>query len=243
MEDSIYSEIHLNSKFRTTGTLSKPSFIISPAHYVDHVKVKNVQLPVTWYGVNAYNNSVVFYESDTPSTVRMFSIPVGNYNSSTLIEALESGLIANGTQVYTATVSLPSQILTVHGADKAFLFNFIESSSSELLGFDNVETASLQTIVGTKSIKLNSTEAVYVVSNGIKSNTLSPGFTGSILAKIPLSVNSGQIQLYDSSSCSFDIFPVSQHINQIDLTLLDSDTLRELDLNEASWSCTLSCWS
>ena len=243
MEDSIYSEIHLNSKFRTTGTQSKPSYIISPALYVDHVKVKNVQLPVTWYGINPYNNSIVFYESDTASTVRMFNIPPGNYNSSTLIDAMETGLNAMGTQVYEVSISVPSQVLTVHGADKAFMLNFVEASSGDLLGFDNIETASLQTIVGSKSIKLNSTEAVYVVSNGIKSNTLSPGFTQSILCKIPLTVNSGQIEHYDSSACSFDIFPVSQHLNQIDLMLLDATTLRELDLNDASWSCTLSCWS
>lgn len=243
MEDSIYSEIHLNSQYRTTGTLSQPSWIISPALYCDFAKVKTCELPVTWYSVNTTNNTIVFYESDTPETARIVHIPVGNYNPSTLEVAIKTAMDTAGTQVYTVSVSLPSRVLSMNGADKDFKLDFTAGSTAKLLGFNDGQTAESQTIVGDRSINLNSVEAIYLVSNSIKSNTISPGYPGSILCKIPLRVNSGELNLYDSSSCSFDIFPVSQHINLIDVQLIDCDSLLPLDLNGSSFSLTLSCWS
>lgn len=245
--DSVYTEINLNSLFRDRGTSSQPTFIINPSIHADYIKVKNAQIPLTFNQVNSSNSKVVFYEGDSPSNLRTFMLDSGNYDPTTLSSQISKKMNTSGTQTYTVSVDAATQKLKIVGdGNKQFKLKFGQGfgNSNKVLGYDpETETSMATTQESKRGINLNSIEAVYITCSNLSMNTLTIGYNGNVLCKIPLTSPQNSWNIYDNSQCNYDIIPSDSTINDMTFSILDCDSLQPLDLNDSNWSLTLSVWS
>ena len=106
------------------------------------------------YPVNNSNNIVYFYENGTN---KQFSLPLGNYTTSTLITALINGLntASGGFNTYTSSFNGSTQILTVTATSVfAFQWGNVGSSASQLLGWQIVNTSLATSQTGSSPVDL-----------------------------------------------------------------------------------------
>jgi len=94
-----------------------PLFDLSrPLGNITYIKILEAQIPFTWYVFNNKNNSFILQE---PGATLNVTIPVGNYNASTLATAWANAMTAASTATdaghftYTVTYSALTQKFTV----------------------------------------------------------------------------------------------------------------------------------
>ena len=112
-----------NVVFGFTGLLQDESNIINT-----FITVSNAQIPCSFYTITPTNYTIIYTQLGATTS---FNIPIGNYNSTSLISALKVGFGAN---LITLSINKLNGKLS-------FLFNtntIIESTSSikDILGFD-----------------------------------------------------------------------------------------------------------
>ena len=74
------------------------------------ITITNAQIPVSFYTITSTNNNVSYVKSSITYNI---TIPVGNYNSSSLISALTSSFISSGTTVTITISSIHGKLLIV----------------------------------------------------------------------------------------------------------------------------------
>lgn len=116
-----------------------------PMDRVRGFKVVEAQVPFTWYIFNTYNNTFYLQELFGGGPPTLVTIPIGNYNSVTILPVLAAALSAASTNgfVYTVTYSSSLMKLTVtsnsmHTGDA---FDLIFGTSINDVGDDNPRLA------------------------------------------------------------------------------------------------------
>ena len=217
-----YCELFLdsNDSSTTSGSYSKtdwPTFYLDrPLYNIISMKVLQAEIPFSYYVINSENNTFILQELGVPIESVVVTIPVGNYNSSTLQAVLQTALndASYYNKVYTVTFDQATQKLSIFCAlgQFALFFNEEFSTPREVLGMDiGVNTAEPEGPFGVNSILVSRTSVqitgpnyIYLCSEMIGTNfqTWVPqryvlgGGKGPQIAKIPINVNPADVAYY-----------------------------------------------
>jgi hypothetical protein len=168
--------------------------------------------------IDSTNNTLQFSETDTSSTIRVVTIPTGDYTLSTLLTAIGAGMTTAGTVTYTATVSSLTNLITI-SSSKAFKILtgsnniYYEIGYSTSSAFATSQVASyIYDLSGLKQIQIESSS--FGASNSILANT-----NYSVISSIPITAPFLGVISYEPNP----IFIDSQinDINSTSFSLLD----------------------
>lgn len=209
-----YVELYLDSldSVQSEPGFSKtdwPTFYLNqPLYNVAAIKVIQAEIPFSYYVVNSNNRTFSLTELATTAVV---TLPIGNYNSTTLSSALSAALTAvspNG-RTYSASYSTLTEKFTITASSGDFTLSFSSDQTSpcQILGFPvtgatssaSVLVASFTSqITGPNYVYVNSTQlgslaATYLPQNSVN---LQKGLKGPQIARIPIRCNPGDVSYY-----------------------------------------------
>src|SRR6478735_11533871 len=241
-EDLYYIELSLDSRdgIATTSQYSNlnwPKFRFSrPIQDIAGIKVLSAVIPFSYYVINSNNNTFGLSESLVGSAI--VTIPVGNYNATTLAAALASALttasvVTGGNLTYTVTYSsLTGKFTITNNALGANTFTLTFGVYGDggitnprfVLGFNDglifsvghvIEAPNVAEISGPNYVYVNSEKLgqfsnVFLPADAIN---LNGGNIGPQLARVPMDVNPGDICFYEDPDPNkyFDL----EHMNQL----------------------------
>jgi len=216
-----------NVVFGFTGLLQDQNNILNT-----FITVSNAQIHVSFYTITSINNTIYYYQFAVLITK---TIPVGNYNSSSLISAL---LTAFGPTT-TITISKINGKLTL-----LFTTNTIFLSTStikEVLGFVNetgfYANVSLElpfplNLLGVKKISIKSDNLAITAYSSVNFST------SNTLTTIPVDQPPfNMISYFNQSDLNTNILQ-ARTLNTIDISLVDENN-NYLDFNNCDWSITM----
>ena len=191
-----------------------------------YVSVINAQFPVSFYTINATNNTLTYiYNVPTITTKTTITIASGNYNASSLISALTSAFTANTIPI-TITINKLTGKLTF-SAPLNFSFYQTTTSIMSVLGFSNTTTFTSTTgslaalyplnLLGVKVISIKS--SILAIS-AYTSQKL--GFSNT-LATIPVNAPSFNLISYDSNNSLNKHILRVKNIDSIYISLMDDN--------------------
>lgn len=222
-ENYDYWEIYLDSNDASLAYTNNfyytdwPLFqFATPIPNLAAMKIIEVQIPFTWYTVNEYNYQFLLTEGATTVTV---TLPVGNYNSTSLGTALATALSLVSPTIATYTVSFSGQnsvpntgkFTIINGNSTPFTLTFggpddLGSTNPRfVLGMaEATNTSSLSgvlvapraaNIAGPNYLYLNSRSIGTILKNVLPlgAEALGAGSIGPQLAKIPVNVQPGGV--------------------------------------------------
>lgn len=226
-----------NMNFAFTGLLKDDVNIIRT-----YVTVLNAQIPVSFYVIDENNNLLKVFDGTTSFDI---IIPVGNYNSGTLITALNSTLS-------TAGILLSCSINSVNGrlifTNSSFLLTYrltanrFGSTLATILGVGEVSAFSTPessgplpyplNLLGKTKLLINSTNL-----NNVAYTSFGLGFTTSITT-IPVNVPPYSLIQFTCNVDQQKNILVNRVLDNIDIQILDTDN-RFINFNNVDWSITL----
>ena len=95
MEELKFTKIHIDSRFKESGTHSSFQYTLAEPFNTPEgcvVYVDNVSIPHSWYSVDAWNNSLYIAEFGSSFSVRKVTIPSNNYTATTLRLGIQTAL-------------------------------------------------------------------------------------------------------------------------------------------------------
>ena len=242
--------ITLNSAYGSKQNGSMSSFILfnfqgllkeEPNILRSYISVVNAQFPVSFYTINATNNTLTYiYNVPTSTTKYTISIASVNYNASSLITALTTAFTTN-----TIPMTISINKLTGKLTFTALLnYSFYQSSNSMMpvLGFSNTSTFTSASYILTAPYPLNllgikviSIKSAILAISAYTSETL--GFSNT-LATIPINVPSFDLVSHISNNDLDKHILRVKHIDAIDISLMDENE-NLIDFNNIDWTLTL----
>lgn len=129
--------IHLDSQFRQSNNASSATDytldLSDPLKNVLSLRLYSIQIPFSWYIIDAqYNNNVFWISTTTPDVVKI-TMPSGNYNSTTFVDTLNTVIITaipdiSGVPVSysqsTGKITLTMKMQTSDTVDSIIFFDF-----------------------------------------------------------------------------------------------------------------------
>jgi len=224
--------IYVNSANRTSGlpanfTIDLTDQIPVPNNY-DSIVVTDAAIPKSYYVVTSFNNTLILTENTTSTLV---SIPIGNYDFTTLAVQLGSSLTAASTIAATYTVTpviLTGRYTFYTNKTNTTSLSFQGKPFGYNLGFlEETYSFTAQTLVAPYNVNLQFTSTLYLYCSEVKGKN-------KILAQIvPNQANYGVISfqetcpaykakpLQESSSTSMSFYLQDEFGNQLDLNGVD----------------------
>lgn len=221
-----------NPGYKLDFTVTQPIYI-SNGYAISQFTTVN-----TIYNIDSRNNQFSFIESDTPSIIRTFVIPPGNYTVTSYMSAVSTLLNSSGTDVYTVANNTLTNIITISGTSKTFKIVSVLNDTYYESGFKISSNFSL-TQTGSQSFDLSGLKIINIGSNsfGIGGNIL-VNSNINILCSVPVIAPYQGVIIYNPP-----IAFISSQINEIssvNLVLYD-ERLRPLTLqNDFSLTILLS---
>lgn len=191
--------------------------LVTPIPNLAAIKVLEVQIPFSWYVFHSKNNTFLLTEGGSTSTV---TIPVGNYNSTTMSTALGVALTSASPNAYTYNVTFSGQNSTpstskftiTSSAGSAFTLTFgvdgddLGNTNPRLwLGFTEYQNISSGSgvLVAPNAANIAGPNYLYINSRALGTllksvlpkgaEALGAGSIGPQIAKIPISVQPGGV--------------------------------------------------
>ncbi len=238
------------------SALNWPNFFVggkNPLTRVRGMKILSAEIPFSYYVFDLKNNSFEVSSSASGPWTQV-SIPPGNYNTTTILPVLKN--IIEAALVGTVTVTYNSATLKLVFASTASLYlRFPEDAlvsprlwigfNAGVFGFTGAGsfTASNAALLsGPNYLYINSTKIGQLTHNYLPTG-FSPvnGNTGPQIAKVPVTVDSGEIIYYTDPDPQkyFDIGD-SNSLQKIDFYLSLGTSEQVLDLNGLSFSLKLA---
>jgi hypothetical protein len=219
-----------NILFNTGLILQEDDSIID-----SHISVLNCQLPVSFYTINATNNQI--RASFSGGAFLLYSIPIGNYNSYSLISTLQT--LFNNLVVITFNTNTGTFTYTAPSTTFSFAFN-ITNSSYQILGFlpNLTYTASLGVLTSSFPINLLGIKRISIKSFylGVSSYTGQGEDVG--LCVIPNDQPPYNMLSYQNPT-NIDKQKLNvKMINKIDILIYDENN-NFIDFNNCNWTLTL----
>lgn len=220
-----------NIVFNTGMILEEDDTIID-----SHISVINAQIPVSFYTVTTLNNAISC--SFHGSAFSTYLLPVGNYNSNSLILALQTLLGNSLTITFSA---LTGRLTFVSSTVMNYDFDFnINNSANQALGF--IKTSFSSTLYGTlvSPFPIN---LLGVKRLSIKSYNLGVSSYGSIgsdptLCVIPSDQPPFSMLSYQNQNNVDQQKIKVKMINSIDIFIYDENN-NLIDFNNQNWTLTL----
>jgi hypothetical protein len=226
--------IYVNSRNRVAG--SSNDFIIDLSKQIpsfnnnyDSISLLSFYCSKSYYLFNSNNNTFILIENGISKTV---TIPIGNYNISTLVIQIIVSLNSVASYVYNATFSFLNGKLTFTVTGNGGIqpiFNFTsDNRCEEILGFDidNYSFAG-NSLMGAYIVNLQLTNTIQLLSNLVNNDILS--------IIIPNSSDFSNIQYNEQSPEFASRKLISNKLNSCHFWLLD-EAGDNLDLNGIEFS-------
>jgi hypothetical protein len=215
------------SVYKINGNPFQSVIILGNRHRtVRSVSLKDAQIPIGFYNIRApYNtlniNSVTY------------TIPPGNYNITTLINALNSTITNSIGNFNSSSVTNQLQFVSTSGT---VTFTVTKVSLGAFLGFTNGQTG--VSITGTNSYIVNFDTCLYVWISEVGTSSLDGQ---QITYKIPIPGGSGSIVQYTEGSAWNQKVMYTDRSNRLDrLTITVIDRFGNiLNNNGLDWTFTL----
>jgi hypothetical protein len=199
-------EYYVSSKNRTSGTST--SFVISIPEIQGYnkVRVKSVQIPLTYYIINSTNNKLDFTESGQSQTAA--TITPGNYTISSLTAAIKTAIEAVSPTASSYTVAYDSSTMKITmSSATSFALPFATGTNAAtsiclILGFAASDIATSTSHTATNVHNLFGPLALVLKTTLITGYDNSPKTSDSadtgVLCIIPISVDIGSVLNYDA---------------------------------------------
>ena len=201
-----------------------------------YVSVVNAQFPVSFYTINATNNTLTYsYNVPTKTTI---TITAGNYNATSLISALTSAFTVNDIPISITINKLTGKL--TFSAPLNYSFYISSTSILPVLGFSNTSTSSSGSLnasypLNLLGVKVISIKSAILAISAYTSETL--GFSNT-LATIPIDVPAfNLVSYYSNNNLNKHILRV-KHIDAIDISITDENE-NLIDFNNIDWTLTL----
>lgn len=242
------------SQYNNGSYLSNMSFQllnllkIEPDIIHTQLTLANAQLPVSFYIVNYTNNIFVFitYPGGVP-TNNTITIPVGNYNSTTLISALYYAILPTGISML-ITISKLTGVLTFSSTTNyGFNSTSVLTTANQIIGLDKNSNLVASMDVNGNWIatmpfpcNLLGIKQLMIKSSIISTNNFSSSSNGqtTLISTIPVDCGAwGMINYIDTtgSKISFN----NATLDEIDIQILDAETNKEINFWNTNWTMTI----
>jgi hypothetical protein len=237
MEETTNHHYYIQSKNRLAGSNSSSDFNVIHHKYDDcHTyRTTKVIVPWTFYNVSANYNTISIVFSGTTKTT---TIPIGQYDITTLPNAIATALTALGVGTFSVTVNPLTYIITITSTLN-YQYNGLGSTINKIIGFDpTVLTANALSQVAPFIYNLSGPLYLDVISSSLTSGSSkikdTQGSSSRLISRIPLSnFNFGSIISYSPVlNHSFTVDPLQSQ--NIDIQLLD-DNYNVVNLNGSEW--------
>jgi hypothetical protein len=191
-------------------------------------------------GVNSFNvidsrnNTLQFSESDSSSTIRVITIPTGNYTITSLMASIKTLMDAAGTNTYTVALNSVTNLVTITAATKTFKILTANNHCYYELGFV-VSSAFALSQTGSVIYDLSGVKTISIVSNSFGNNSKLINTNYNIVGIVPIEVPFLGVINYKHNPVFIDV-QISE-LSSISFTLLD-ERGRILNCTH-DWSLTL----
>jgi hypothetical protein len=231
----VYRQILLDSA--SSYDVSKPTFNLQSPFFVDRFKVLSAQIPNSFYSTGNTNNQIAFKEE---TTTYYAQLNPGFYNASSMPEEMARAMNATpSTNGYSVTYNEDTKSLTITGTNAfTVLGNDQGTTAWNSIGARKVGVYPTGTSVTLGVADFTGISSLLLVSSQLisRDNMFLGNENISVLAYIPCSSHPGSvIQWTNPGSYLF----YGSDLSYLELRLLDSATLREVDLNGNPFQVTL----
>ena len=205
--------------------------------------VLNAQIPVSFYQVAYYNNTLYY---NVGATTYSITVPVGNYNFATFATAVEGAFLVNG-HTFEILINDTTGKLQFSLISGGMGFTFLGQSSGttifKILGFDptqnypddganNLYAPYLLNLLGAKKLKIFS-QTFSNSSFDSRSAT-----SGNLISTISVDAPSYGLIIYNNTQDSYGRLKV-RRIDSIDIQIKD-EYGNFINFNNTDWSITLA---
>ena len=208
-----------------------------PSILYNHVDIVNMQVPVSFYNVNYVSNTLNYSINDGP--IQTLTIPVGNYNISTLKSEIKAQFLIAG-HVFTILFNESTNKYLFSNTLHDFRFLSAGSSILETIGFDSVNSyaSANKTLLSEHCVSLLGIKKLKISSVALATSGFSSSGGGDLLGIIP--VNAGPREMISwNNSASRKSLLKNRVVDSIDLMITDENN-RYVNLNNVEWSITLA---
>lgn len=226
----------LDSGFSSNNNTSEPLWRLSTGVRSRLLRLNTLVLPLSYYNVRDDTNTIVFGDGGTTKTT---SLKQGIYSGTQLADEVSRALTEKGSQTYHATFDAISGKLSV-SAPNTFKFILSGSSASKIIGLKD-DTSPGTTYTFPQPIDLTGTQLVLINIPEVSSSG-AVVYAGreslNVIDAIAIENDLGTMQVYKNHQPEFlDINDLV--ISEITVRLLDSTTLKPLDLHGETFQVIL----
>ena len=235
--------LRISSTDRTTGSVSRYNMTYatndSDLQEIKRISLKSASIPNSQYNVNSNTNTFFFANSQTSQVA--YTIPIGQYTTTTLMAAVVSVVSA----VISGSITLVQSALTnkITLAINSGTFNMTPGSHFQInliLGFKSGSFSSVSSLVADSLPNLSGLKSVYIASQTLSNHSAmicSEQLKQNVFCNVPITVPFGAIMSFeeDENSSDFVVFHSRKNVSTIDIKLLDENN-NTVDLNGLDWS-------
>lgn len=200
-----------------------------------YVTLINAQIPVSFYIIDDTNNTLGYLEPPT-MVQRSITIPIGNYNASTLITAINAAIIANASVETFSFNPLNGKISVVGwlvlGGNGSLGTTIGDILGIGIGGANNFTFPYPLNLLGKNKLFINSSNL-----NNVAYTSHNTGFS-TCICTIPVNVPSYGLIQYTSATDQNRNILVNRTLDNIDIQILDLDN-NYVNFNNVNWSITL----
>ena len=220
--------------------------ILNDDHSIIHKQIQllHAQIPYSFYVINNTNNR--FRYRIGASINGTVTITNGNYTANSLIAALRAIILSTSAVDVVITISSITGKLTFTppGGQNFIVFNTtsaIPNSIGTILGADPETSPSGTPLTLTRPLNLLGIKNLQIRSDNLNMQNISSlgGGASTLLCTIPVnSVPFGMIDYSDSGKNLISI--TNDHLDDIDLQIVDGESGALIDFNNQDWCITLA---
>lgn len=229
----------INGTMKSRISFELKNTINIPNNIDAYIQLNSFKFVNSFYNVNESNN--MFYYSVSSMgigiiDIHYFTIPIGNYTISTLLNYINGELTGYITLAYEQSTFK----ITVTANTGTLVLRNGQNSCLKLLGFNFVDTIETNTVTSTNLINLSGIQVLYLslANFQIESNTSKDSTVNNILESVNINVLAGVSESFvNSSDKRYKI--VDSMISKIDIDIYDENN-DYVNFNNTDWYVNMS---
>lgn len=208
-----------------------------PSILYNHIDIVNAQIPVSFYNINYASNTLKY--TINGGSIQTLTIPVGNYNISTLKSEIKAQFLVVG-YVFTILFNESTNKYTFTNTLYDFSFLSLGSTILETIGFDSVNNyvSSSKTLVSEHCVSLLGIKKLKISSVSLATSAVSSLGGGDLLGIIPINAGPRQMISYVNSANRKALLK-NRVVDNIDLMITDENN-KYVNFNNTEYSITLA---
>ena len=214
-----------------------PALLQEDEYLYAHIDIVNCQIPVSFYNIY-YASNTLKYSIDNGAILTL-TIPVGNYNISTLKNEMKAQFL-NAGYVFTILFNESTNKYSFTNSLYDFSFKSIGSTLLETIGFDSVNNyvSSNKTLISEHCCSLTGIKKLKISSVSLATSAVSSGGGGDILGIVPVDAGPRQIINYSNNGNRKALLK-NRIVDSIDLMIKDENN-NFVNFNNVEYSLTLA---